>query len=198
MTCVCLAGTASLGAVSGAMNHSAYRFVDELLGLNLEATDLEFHHMAWRTFVVFLTAVILARLGARRFLAHNAGFDIMVAIVLGSVLSRGINGQAAFLPSLGASVLLVALHHTLATLAFRWHWFSVLVKGHAYTLVRDGQLDRRGLARAKITRDDLDENMRLNGNLCAAEDVAEARLERNGSVSVVPRSRKEGPLVANQ
>lgn len=159
--------------------------INELLGLQLDATDLEFRHMAWRTFVVFVVAVFGSRLGARRLLSHGAGFDIMVAIVLGSVLSRGINGQAAFFPSLGASVLLVALHHVLATFAFQWHWFSQLVKGRPMVLVKKGKVDRRVMARTKITDDDLDEHLRLNGNVVGTEDVAEARLERNGNISVV-------------
>jgi len=172
-------------------------FAGELLGLNLSATKLEFRHMAWRTLVVFVVAVFVVRAGARRFLSRAAGFDIIVAIVLGSVLSRGINGEAAFFPSLGASLLLVALHHVLATLAFRWHWFSVLAKGQAITLVREGAVDRRAMAQAKITDDDLDESLRLNGNLEGTSDVAEARLERNGTVSVVKadgreRSRRAG------
>lgn len=166
-------------------------FLDRLLGLELDAEDLEFRHMVWRTFIVFVVAVMLARLGARRFLAHNAGFDIMVAIVLGSVLSRGINGQAAFFPSLGASILLVALHHALATLTYHSHWFSQLVKGRPWVLVRSGELDRQAMERAKITADDLDENLRLHGNLGNTRDVAEARLERNGSVSVVKAKPRE-------
>ena len=150
--------------------------------------DLEFRHMAWRTFVVFCVAVLLARLGARRFLAHNAGFDIMVAIALGSVLSRAINGQAAFFPTLGASILLVGLHHVLATLSFRWHWISVLIKGRSFTLVRNGTVDRREMARTKITDDDLDSNLRLRG-VARRDEVEEARLERNGAISVVRANR---------
>jgi uncharacterized membrane protein YcaP (DUF421 family) len=160
-------------------------FADRLLGLSLSAADLGFRHMAIRAVVVFCLAVILARLGARRFLSHNAGFDIMLAVILGSVLSRAINGQAAFFPTLGASVLLVALHHVLSTIAFHSHWFSQLIKGQPRVLVRDGRLDRKAMERSKITEEDLDENLRLHGNLGSTANVAEARLERNGAVSVV-------------
>ena len=110
---------------------------------------------------------------------------IMVAVVLGSVLSRAINGQSAFFPTLGVSALLVALHHLLATLAFHSHGLSQLVKGRARVLVRDGKIDPDAMRRSKITHDDLDENLRLHGNIRQLEHVAEARLERNGSVSVV-------------
>jgi uncharacterized membrane protein YcaP (DUF421 family) len=159
--------------------------LDRFLGLSLQAKDLHFSHMAARTLIVFCFGVFLARAGNRRMLGHSAGFDIMVAIILGSVLSRGINGQAAFFPSLGASALLVVLHHIMAKLAFHFHGFSVLVKGRPKTLIRDGKPDPREMSRTNITRDDLDENLRLSGNVDDCSQVAEARLERNGSISVV-------------
>ncbi len=161
--------------------------LDRLLGLSLQSHDLHFSHMALRTLIVFVFAVVLARVGDRRMLGHNAGFDIMLLVILGSVISRAINGQAAFFPSLGASVVLVALHDILGRLAQRSHGFSKLTKGEPRVLVRDGKIDAAELRRSKITPDDLDENLRLNGNLASAADVAEARLERNGSVSVVKK-----------
>lgn len=164
-------------------------FWDRLLGLSLDPSDLGFRHMAWRAFIVFCCAVALARLGARRLLSHHAGFDIMVTIILGSVLSRAISGEAAFFPSLGASAVLVLLHNVVATLAFHWHWFSKMTKGSAYMLVRDGKPDREAMRRCKITDDDLDESLRLQANLDEPAQAREARLERNGAVSVVKEKR---------
>jgi uncharacterized membrane protein YcaP (DUF421 family) len=167
------------------------QFAERLLGLNLQASELHFSHMACRAFIVFCFGVLLARVADRRMLGHNAGFDIMLLVVLGSVLSRGINGQAPFFPTLGASAVLVGLHHLIATLAFHSHWFSQLVKGRARTLVSDGKVVRAALRRSKITDDDLDENLRLNGSVIGTADVAEARLERNGTVSVVKAKEAE-------
>jgi uncharacterized membrane protein YcaP (DUF421 family) len=162
---------------------------DRALGLSLAPHDLGFGHMAARAAIVFCVAVLLARVGDRRMLGHNAGFDIMLLVVLGSVLSRGINGQAAFFPTLGASALLVLLHDVLSRLALRWHWFSKAVKGVPLVLVRDGRVDEAERRRNKITHDDLDENLRLNGNVMSAAEVAEARLERNGTISVVKKKK---------
>lgn len=173
------------------MLEALHDFADRLLGLSVQAHDLHFSHMVWRTFVVFVFAVILARVGDRRFLGHSAGFDIMVAIILGSVLSRGINGQAPFFPTLGASALFVLLHHLIAKLAFHSHAFSRLVKGTARPLVVDGKLVDPELRRNNITHDDLDEQLRLQGKVMGIEDVAEARLERSGTVSVVQRKAAE-------
>jgi uncharacterized membrane protein YcaP (DUF421 family) len=173
-------------------------FIERLLGLNLGPNELDFDHMAWRGVIVFFFAIVLVRLGARRMLAHNAGFDIMVAIILGSVLSRAINGEAAFFPTLGVSALLVLLHHVLATATFHSHWLSQFVKGRAHVLVRDGKVDPGQMCRSKITRDDLDENLRLHGNVSELAQVAEARLERNGSVSVVKAVKQEGDMSPNR
>jgi uncharacterized membrane protein YcaP (DUF421 family) len=162
-------------------------WLDRTLGLHVSAQDLNYTQMAGRAVVVFVLGVVLVRVADRRFLGRNAGFDVLLGIVLGSVLSRGINGQAAFFPTLFASALLVGLHRLLGTLAFHSTLVAWLTKGAARTLVRDGRVDRAELRRHKISEDDLGENLRLNGNLPDAASVAEARLERNGQVSVVPK-----------
>jgi uncharacterized membrane protein YcaP (DUF421 family) len=160
---------------------------DRILGLHVQAKDLEFGQMAARSLVVFILAIVLARVADRRFMGRSACFDFMLGVILGSVLSRGINGQAAFFPTLGASALLVILHRIVAAIAFHSHRFSKLVKGTERVLVRNGQADENELRRNHITFDDLCENLRLNGNITNVEEVLEARLERNGSVSVVKR-----------
>jgi uncharacterized membrane protein YcaP (DUF421 family) len=109
--------------------------------------------------------------------------------VLGSVLSRAINGQAAFFPTLGAGVMLIGLHVLFSFLSSRWHWLSVLIKGRPRTLVRDGTADRSALRRSMISDDDLNESLRTNGNVTDIAEVAEARLERNGDISVVKKKR---------
>jgi uncharacterized membrane protein YcaP (DUF421 family) len=158
---------------------------DRLLGLHVEVSDLHFSHMAWRCVVVFCMAIALARLADRRFMGRNACFDFMLGVILGSVLSRGINGQAPFFPTLGACALLVLLHRLIGTATFHSHRFSEWVKGREYLLIRDGKIDGRAMRRNNITYDDLCEDLRLNGNINNVAEVAEARLERNGNISII-------------
>src|SRR3954466_8183222 len=91
--------------------------LDQVLGLHVSAADLTLAQMSARAMVVFVAGLIIVRAADRRFLGRNAGFDVLLAVVLGSVLSRGINGQANFFPTLGASVLLVILHRVVSMLA---------------------------------------------------------------------------------
>jgi uncharacterized membrane protein YcaP (DUF421 family) len=162
-------------------------WLTELLGLDRSAADLDFGQMAARAIVLFPCALVMTRVAGKRFLGRSAGFDIVLAIVLGSVISRAINGQAAFFPTLGAGFVLVLFHRLIAIATCRSHFFSVFIKGRDCLIVRDGRVDHAKLRQAEFTHDDLLENLRLRGNVGAISDVAEARLERNGQISVVHR-----------
>lgn len=165
-----------------------HRLLDQLLGLSLPTAQLDWLQLAARTLVVFAFGVALVRIADRRFLGRNAGFDVLLGFILGSVLSRAINGQAPFFKTLGAAGLLVLLHRLLGALARRFSWFSWLIKGDAIVLVRDGQMQRAAMAANDISEADLEENLRLNGNVARIEDVEEARLERSGQIGVVRKS----------
>jgi uncharacterized membrane protein YcaP (DUF421 family) len=163
------------------------QWLDQTLGLRVPPQDLSFTQMGGRALLVFLFGVVLIRVADRRFLGRNAGFDVLLGIVLGSVLSRAVNGQASFFPTLFSCAFLVALHRLLSTLAVHYHVVAWLTKGSARVLVRNGRVDHAELRASKLSEDDLEENLRLNGNLSEAKSVAEARLERNGQVSVIPK-----------
>jgi len=114
--------------------------------------------------------------------------DVLLGVILGAVVSRGINGNAAFGPTLGASAVQVGMHAGTAYLARRWRFLEWLVKGRAQTLLRDGQLQRDEMQRANVSVDDLHEALRLHG-IERFEQVRLARLERNGDISVVVAGR---------
>jgi uncharacterized membrane protein YcaP (DUF421 family) len=161
--------------------------LDHLLGLHAAANDLTFSQMGCRCLIVFAVGVVLIRVADRRFMARNAAFDVLLGIVLGSVLSRAINGQAAFFPTLGASAVLIVLHRLLGMLASRFRAIALLINDQPVVLVRDGRIDGEVLRRHNIDEDDLEENLRLNGNEAGVANILEARLERNGSISVVKK-----------
>jgi uncharacterized membrane protein YcaP (DUF421 family) len=164
-----------------------WSFFQNALGLEVAPQNLTLGNMAARCVVVFIVAVIIGRLADRRALGGNAAFDVMLGVILGSVLSRGINGQASFFPTLGVGVVLVLLHRVLAVVAYRFHFISCLVKGRDRLLVRNGVCDDAAMREFDVTRDDLLENLRMDGNVADLKEVLEARLERNGRISVIKR-----------
>ncbi|MEQ3750350.1 MAG: YetF domain-containing protein [Celeribacter sp.] len=61
------------------------------------------------------------------------------------------------------------------------------MKGRSIALVHDGKADLQAFRRAHFGENDITELLRLNG-LQDLSEVEEARLERNGQVSVIPKS----------
>lgn len=142
--------------------------------------------MALRALVIFCFAVGIVRLGSTRFMARNSPLDLILAIMLGSVLSRAITGQAAFFPTLVAGAVLVALHSLFALLAAGSDSFGYWVKGRSSLLIEDGRRVPGALLRNRVGSGDLREALRLHGHGDrSVDDIAVARLERNGEISLV-------------
>src|SRR3954468_6036569 len=107
-----------------------YDFVSPLLGLGAEPKDLTFLQISLRGIIVFLATLIMIRCGHKRSLARKTPFDAVLIVILASVLSRAINGSAAFFSTLGGSLVIVLVHRVLALAAYHSHGFGVLIKGH--------------------------------------------------------------------
>ncbi len=120
----------------------------------------------------------------------STALDVMLGIVFGSTVSRAITGNAPFFPVLAASLTLVLVHWLLSALVFRSPRFGVVVKGHARTLVRDGEILWHEMQRSHISEHDLQEALRANGKSLDLRDVESAHLERNGDISIILRKRR--------
>lgn len=168
---------------------AAVRFA---LGLGLDGKELGLGQMALRAAVVYVATVAMVRLGKKRFMGKATAFDVILGIMLGSIVSRAITGNAPFVPTLGAAAVLLALHAAFSAIGCRFHGFGKMVKGGARLLVRDGTVDWAAMRRAHLTQGDLDEDLRRHG-MTDVSGVAEARLERNGDISVI--TAKDAPRV---
>ena len=154
------------------------------LGLGLDSKDLGTAQMALRAAVVYAAMVVVVRLGKKRFMGQATAFDVILGIMLGSVASRAITGNAPLGPALAAAAALLAMHWAFSALALRWRRFGVAIKGRPVVLVREGRTDERAMRAAHLTGHDLEEDLRRRG-VGGVEQVAEARLERNGDISVI-------------
>ena len=160
--------------------------VERALGPHASAGDLTTGQIALRAILVFLVWLVVVRLADRRLLGKYSAFDVVLAVMLGSVLSRAINGSAPFWGTLAAAAVLVALHWLLTFLSFRSHAFGHLVKGLPRTLIVDGRVYEDELRRNLITKHDLDEMLRLQGRITEPSKAKLAMLERNGQISAIP------------
>jgi uncharacterized membrane protein YcaP (DUF421 family) len=138
-----------------------------------------------RAIAVFFYLLLLIRLGKQRLFGKQTSFDVVLSIILGSILSRTVTGNARLLPTMAASAVLVGLHRLLATLAWRSHRFGALVKGREIRLVEDGRILWDAMRRQGITEHDLFEAVRARAQTDDLSRVKGAYLERSGQISVI-------------
>ena len=160
---------------------------ETLLGLGVEPRNLTFVQISLRGIIVFLVTLVAVRLGHKRSLSRKTPFDAVLLVILAAVLSRAINGSAAFFATLGGGMVLVVLHRLFAILTFYSHRFALLVKGRPDVIVRDGQCDISMMRRNHVSTHDLDEDMRLGVHTDDLSSIRVARVERSGDVSLIKK-----------
>ena len=167
--------------------NALWNFFETFLGLSVEPKDLTFVQISLRGIIVFLATLAMVRLGHKRSLSHKTPFDAVLLVILASVLSRAINGSAAFFATIGGGVVLVLLHRAFAHLAYYSHGFGILVKGKPDIIVRDGECDFPMMRRNHVSIHDLEEDMRLGAHIDDVSRVRLARVERSGDISFIKK-----------
>lgn len=146
-----------------------------------------------RAIIGFLVALVLFKIAKKRFMRGGTPFDTLLIVIVGAVLGRGIVEGDHFGSALAASAALVGVHFILAAAAFHVAGLSRLIEGHPRLLVRNGVIDRRQMRAALLKEEDVLEAARMSHDVRKMSDIAEARQERSGHISVVPFTSAERP-----
>ena len=142
--------------------------------------------LSLRAVVLFAVGIAYLRIAGRRTFSQATPLDILVAIVIGSNLSRMMTGKAPFVPALAATLVLALLHRAVAMATLHWTWLAAIMKSKPTVLVRDGRVDDTALRRHGLSMEDLLEGLRLE-QVERPADVKLATLEGGGRISVVPQ-----------
>lgn len=162
-------------------------FSQLLLGPDGKPTELTQVHVVLRGFFIFIVGLAIVRIGDRRSLAQKTGFDAIFIVLVGSVLSRAINGTAPFFTTIGGGIALMIIHRAFAFGAFNSSAFGKLIKGSACTLVRNGEVDWKKMKHGLVSEHDLQEDLHLDARTENLSEIQTARLERSGDISFIKK-----------
>ena len=141
-----------------------------------------------RATVIFIALYLLVRLMGKRELGQMTPFELIVLVVIGDLIQQGVT-QNDF--SLTGAIIAVS---TIAFWALVFSWLSYLwpraeriLEGEPRVIVRDGELIDGNLRRNRLTRSEIESEMRLAG-ISRMSDVAWAILEPRGKISFIQRA----------
>ena len=145
--------------------------------------DIALRSIALYTFIVFVMRVM-----GRRELSSLTPFDLILLVIAGDALQQGltqddysVTGAVIAVGTIGSMQVLTSY------ISFRSARARRVLEGDPILLVERGKLIEKNLRRERMTAAEVEGEMRLQqiGNL---DDVEWAILERNGSISFIPKT----------
>ncbi len=140
-----------------------------------------------RASAMFAVVYLLVRLLGKRELGQMTPFEFIVMVVIGDLIQQGVT-QNDF--SLTGATLAIC---TFAFWGLVMSWLSYLspraakvLEGEPRVIIRHGELLQHSTRRDRITRSEIESEMRLAG-IASMDEVAWAVLEPNGKMSFIKR-----------
>jgi len=145
--------------------------------------DVTWWQMVARALLVFVYAFLLFSF-SRRAISRSSPLDVVIAVIVGSALSRAITASAPLGPTMAATLAMVLLHRLLSELAVRYRWIDHILVQRPRRVVYRGRVDWARMEKAQLSGDDLDRALREHG-LREVEEVRAAYLEADGRISII-------------
>lgn len=164
-------------------------YLEQIFGM--EAEEVNFLQLIARSIVIYIIGIALVRLGNKRFVGKMTAFDIIIAIIIGSLLSRAITNNDLFFTVLPACLMLILMHRLFAYFASHSDKFGDWIKGNDRVVVENGKILWKAMHKSHLSEQDLMQTLRLNTNTADVEKIKIARLERNGDISFIFMNGKD-------
>ncbi|MCD7035268.1 DUF421 domain-containing protein [Metabacillus sp. GX 13764] len=139
----------------------------------------------WESFVIFVFGYIFLRITGKKAVSQMHSFDLLFIIVISNVISQPVQKENVWM-ALGATVMFVVLYRLFMLFSLnnklRWVMYE-----SPTVLIRNGDIDRKGLRKVRIPVDELLAELRIKG-YTDTKNIAIALLEDTGQISVIPKS----------
>jgi uncharacterized membrane protein YcaP (DUF421 family) len=161
--------------------------IKELFG---EGESLHPLQMALRTVVVFLVGIFLIRLSGRRTFSMNISLDNVITIMMGGILTRGVDGKTPFLGVLACAATLAILYRLINWGCLYIDWIGKLIKGKEKVIYKEGKFNTKEMKRFMMTEEDVIERVRSTGHFNTLEKVEQIYVERDGEISFIKKEKQ--------
>lgn len=137
--------------------------------------------------------ILMLRVSGKRTLGKMNAFDLVITVALGSTFATVLlNKDVPLAEGLLALGMLIVLQFGVTWISVRSPTVRRLVKSQPTVLARSGAILDQAMRDQRVTHDELDAALREHGVRRVA-DAACVMLETDGTLSVVPNAKENGP-----
>jgi uncharacterized membrane protein YcaP (DUF421 family) len=140
---------------------------------------------------VYLFVYIIFRILGKRSLAEITTFDFVLLLIISETTTDALIGEDYSLTTCFVMVCtLVGIDYLFSLVKEKSKWFQVASEGAPLVIVDNGKPLAKRMEKTKVDEDDVLEAARLIHGLERMDEIKYAVLERDGSISIVPKSKK--------
>jgi uncharacterized membrane protein YcaP (DUF421 family) len=154
--------------------------------------------VALRTAIVYLFLIIAIRVSGKREVGQMTVLELIVVLVISDAVQNSMVGDnTSVWGGLVAVLVLLGLDFILRESARRSRRVRTALEGEPRLLIRHGRVLKRAVQEEGLDQDDIETAVRAHG-LARVEDVEQAVLETDGTISVISRQTGEAESGAAQ
>ncbi|MDN4527012.1 DUF421 domain-containing protein [Fictibacillus fluitans] len=139
----------------------------------------------YKPFFIFLFGYIFLRMTGKKAVSQMHSFDMLYILIIGNVISQPLQKDSVWKALLFTAVI-VLFYKLFMWLSLnnklRWTLFE-----SPTVLIRNGDIDRKGLKKVRLPIDELLAQLRVKG-FTDTRNIALCAMEDNGQISVIPKS----------
>ena len=141
-----------------------------------------------RAVAVYTFLLVVVRFSGKRTLAQITTFDFVLLLIIGEATQQGLIGDDfSVTKALLLVTTLLGIDVALSLLKGAWPRLALLLEGAPLVIVKDGEPVDDRMERARVDMGDVLESARSSQGLERAEQIKFAVLERDGSISIIPK-----------
>ncbi|WLD92786.1 DUF421 domain-containing protein [Alkalihalobacillus sp. AL-G] len=135
--------------------------------------------------LIFSGGYLYLRLAGKKAVIQMNSFDLLVVLVLGTVLAQPLSSKQTFETLyFGLAFVVLYVLFSFLTLNNKLRWLLVAT---STVLIRDGDIDEKGLRKVRMTVAELMSELRIKG-FANSKDIEIAVMESAGQISVIPKA----------
>jgi uncharacterized membrane protein YcaP (DUF421 family) len=145
-----------------------------------------------RGVTVYLFLLLIFRISGKRSLRNATTFDFVLLLIVAETTQQALVGDDSSIT--GAFLLIVVLVGLDVSLSLVKRWsprIDRLLEGQPLVILRNGVPLRRRMHIERVDEEDILSAARETRGLDSLEQIKRAVLERNGAISIVPRTGAE-------
>lgn len=143
-----------------------------------------------RSAIIYVFIFIVLRMAGKRTLSEMSTFDLVLVLIISEATQQAlIDDDHSILGAMIAIVTLVFIDIILSIFTSKFKVFDKIMNGVPVFLLEEGKLHTDRLKKSRVQIDDILEAARKIHGIESLDEIKSAVMEKDGSISIIPKYR---------